>query len=152
MILSSLCYIEKGGKYLMLHRTKKKNDINKDKWLGIGGKLENGESPEECIVREVKEETGLILQSYKLRCIVTYVSTTWETEYIYVFTSNDFTGTLIECDEGDLQWVDKEKVITLNTWEGDEIFVRKLQNDNTFFTVKFEYDGERLVRYDLKQY
>ena len=142
MILSTLCYIEKDGKYLMLHRTKKKNDINKDKWLGIGGKFEKNESPEECIIREVKEETGLILQSYKLRCIVTYVSTTWEEEYIYVFTSNDFTGELIECNEGDLQWIDKNKVTELNTWEGDKIFVEKIKNDNTFFTVKFEYDGE----------
>ena len=128
MILSTLCYIEKDGKYLMLHRTKKKNDINKDKWLGIGGKFEKNESPEECIIREVKEETGLILQSYKLRCIVTYVSTTWEEEYIYVFTSNDFTGELIECNEGDLQWIDKNKVTELNTWEGDKIFVEKISS------------------------
>lgn len=123
----------KDGRYLMLHRTKKKNDINKDKWLGIGGKFEKNESPEECIIREVKEETGLTLKSYKLRCIVTYVSTTWETEYMYVFTSNDFTGELIECNEGDLQWVDKEKV-------------------TMFFTVKFEYDGEKLINYELKEY
>lgn len=152
MILSTVCYIEKDGKYLMLHRTKKKNDINKDKWLGIGGKFEKNESPEECIIREVKEETGLILQSYKLRCIVTYVSTTWEEEYIYVFTSNDFTGELIECNEGDLQWIDKNKVTELNTWEGDKIFVEKIKNDNTFFTVKFEYDVEKLIKYSLKEY
>ena len=152
MILSTLCYIEKDGRYLMLHRTKKKNDINKDKWLGIGGKFEKNESPEECIIREVKEETGLTLKSYKLRCIVTYVSTTWETEYMYVFTSNDFTGELIECNEGDLQWVDKEKVTELNTWEGDKIFVEKIKNDNMFFTVKFEYDGEKLINYELKEY
>ena len=110
MILSTLCYIEKDDKYLMLHRTKKKNDINKDKWLGIGGKFEEGESPEECIVREVMEETGLKLNSYKLRTIVTYVSTNWETEYMYVFTSDDFTGDLIECNEGDLQWIDKKRL------------------------------------------
>ena len=135
MILSTVCYIEKDGKYLMLHRTKKKNDINKDKWLGIGGKFEKNESPEECIIREVKEETGLILQSYKLRCIVTYVSTTWEEEYIYVFTSNDFTGELIECNEGDLQWIDKNKVTELNTWEGDKIFVEKIKNDKIKFKL-----------------
>lgn len=152
MILSTLCYIEKDGKYLMLHRTKKKNDINKDKWLGIGGKFEEGESPEECMIREVKEETGLMLKNYQLRCIVTYVSTTWETEYMYVFTSNEFEGNLIPCDEGDLQWIDKDKIMELNTWEGDKIFVEKIQKDNSFFTVKFQYDGEKLVEYNLKEY
>ena len=152
MILSTLCYIEKDGKYLMLHRTKKKNDINKDKWLGIGGKFEEGESPEECMIREVKEETGLMLKNYQLRCIVTYVSTTWETEYMYVFTSNEFEGNLIPCDEGDLQWIDKDKIMELNTWEGDKIFVEKIQKDNSFFTVKFQYDGEELVEYNLKEY
>ena len=130
----------------------KEKDINKDKWIGIGGKFEEGESPEECIVREVKEETGLILNSYKLRCIVTYVSTTWETEYMYVFTSNDFKGSLIECNEGDLAWINKDKITSLNTWEGDKIFIEKLQNDDIFFTVKFEYDGEKLINYDLKEY
>lgn len=152
MILSTLCYIENEGKYLMLHRTKKKNDINKDKWLGIGGKFEDGESPEECIIREVNEETGLTLNSLKLRCIVTYVSTNWETEYMYVFISNNFTGELIDCNEGDLQWIEKEKVTELNTWEGDKIFVEKIQNDDSFFTIKFNYDGEKLIKYDLNEY
>lgn len=152
MILSALCYIEKDGKYLMLHRTKKKKDINKDKWLGVGGKIEEGESPEECIVREAKEETGLTLKEYQLRGIVTYVSNKWETEYMYVFTATEFEGNLIECDEGDLKWIEKEKVNTLPTWEGDHIFVGKLQKDNGFFSVKFEYDGEKLMRYDLKEY
>lgn len=152
MILSSLCYIEKDGKYLMLHRTKKKNDINKNKWLGIGGKLEEGESPEECIIREVKEETGLTLNTYKLRCVVTYVSTNWETEYMYVFTSNDFSGNLIECNEGDLHWIEKDKITELKTWEGDRIFVEKILEDKTFFTVKFNYDGEKLIKYELKEY
>ena len=103
-------------------------------------------------MRETREETGLILKSYKLRCIVTYVSTNWETEYMYVFTSKDFEGEIIECNEGDLQWVDKDKVVDLNTWEGDKIFLEKIQNGDGFFTVKFEYDGEKLLRYDVKEY
>ena len=152
MILSTLCYIEKDDKYLMLHRTKKENDISKDKWLGIGGKFEEGESPEECIVREVKEETGLKLNSYQLRCIVTYVSTTWETEYMYVFTSDNFSGTMIECNEGDLEWINKNELNKLNTWEGDRIFVQKIQNNDPFFTVKFEYDGDKLISYHVKEY
>lgn len=152
MILSTVCYIEKDGKYLMLHRTKKENDINKDKWIGIGGKFETNESPEECVIREVLEETGLNLNSCKLKCIVTYVSTNWETEYMYVFTSNDFSGDLIECNEGDLQWIEKDKVINLNTWEGDKIFLNKIQKDNTFFTVKFNYDGDKLIKYSLEEY
>ena len=152
MILSTVCYIEKDEKYLMLHRTKKENDINKDKWIGIGGKFEDNESPEECVEREVLEETGLKLNSYKLKCIVTYTSTNWETEYMYVFTSNDFSGDLIECNEGDLQWVEKNKIINLNTWEGDKIFLNKIQKDNTFFTVKFNYDGDKLIKYSLEEY
>jgi len=152
MILSSICYIEKDGKYLMLHRTKKEVDISKDKWLGIGGKFEEGESPEECIVREVKEETGLTLKSYKLRGIITYVSTTCETEYMYLFTSDDFEGELIECNEGDLQWIDIDKVTSLNIWEGDKIFIKKLKEDNNFFSIKYEYDGEKLLKYDLREY
>lgn len=152
MILSTLCYIEKDNQYLMLHRAKKKNDMNKDKWIGIGGKFEQNESPEECVIREVKEETGLHLKSYQLRCIVTYVSTNWETEYMYVFTSDDFEGNMIECNEGDLQWINKNEVTKLNIWEGDKIFIEKMQNDNKFFTVKFEYDGDKLLRYDLKEY
>jgi len=114
MILSTICYIEKDGKYLMLHRTKKENDINKEKWLGIGGKFEEKESPEECIIREVKEETNLTLKSCQLRGILTFVSTICETEYIYLFTSDDFEGNLTkECKEGDLQWVEKEKIENL---------------------------------------
>ena len=152
MINSSICYIEKDGKYLMLHRTKKEKDINKEKWIGVGGKFEDKESPEDCIIREVKEETGLTLNSCKLRCIVTYVSKDWDTEYMYVFTSDDFSGELIECNEGDLEWVDKDEIFNLNLWEGDKIFLEKIQNDNTFFTMKFNYDGDNLLSYNLIQY
>lgn len=153
MILSTLCYIEKDGKYLMLHRTKKKKDMNKNKWLGVGGKFEEKESPEECLIREVKEETGLTLKSYQLVGIVTYISTKWETNYMYIFTSDQFEGDLIDCDEGDLQWIDKKEVRKLETWEGDKVFLDKiLQNSKNFFTIKFEYDGEKLINYDLKEY
>ena len=152
MILSTVCYIERKGKYLMLHRTKKQNDINKEKWLGIGGKFQDKESPEDCIIREVKEETGLTLNSVKLRGILTFINTICETEYIYVFTSNDFTGKLIECNEGELQWVDKDKVTSLNLWEGDKIFIEKIKEDTPFFTIKYLYDGDTLLNYDLKEY
>ncbi len=151
-MLSTVCYIEKEGKYLMLHRTKKQNDINKEKWLGIGGKFEDKESPEECTIREVKEETGLTLNSVKLRGILTFINTICETEYIYIFTSNDFTGKLIECGEGDLQWVEKEKVTSLNLWEGDKIFIEKIKEDGPFFTIKNIYEGDTLLSYDLKEY
>lgn len=149
---STICYIEKEGKYLMLHRTKKQNDINKEKWLGIGGKFEDKESPEECIIREVKEETGLTLNSVKLRGILTFINTICETEYIFVFTSNDFTGNLIECNEGDLQWVEKDKVTSLNLWEGDKIFIEKIQEEGPFFTIKYIYEEDTLLSYDLKEY
>ncbi len=152
MILSTVCYIERKGKYLMLHRTKKQNDINKEKWLGIGGKFQDKESPEDCIIREVKEETGLTLNSVKLKGILTFINTICETEYIYVFTSNDFTGKLIECNEGELQWVDKDKVTSLNLWEGDKIFIEKIKEDTPFFTIKYLYDGDTLLNYDLKEY
>lgn len=152
MIFSSLCYIEKDEKYLMIHRTKKNNDINENKWIGIGGKFEVGESPEECIIREVKEETGLTLNSYKFRGIITYISKTWETEYVCLFTSDNFSGKLIECNEGDLKWIDKKEVLNLKTWEGDKIFINKIQKDDKFFTIKFEYDGDTLLKYDLKEY
>lgn len=153
MILSTLCYIEKEGNYLMLHRTKKKNDISQDKWLGIGGKFEAGESPEECIQREVREETGLNLLDKKLRGIVTYVSDVFETEYMYVYTSNDFDGQQIkECDEGDLEWISKEKVLDLPTWEGDKIFVQMIQKEEPFFSIKFIYEGEKLMDYTINSY
>lgn len=154
MILSSLCYLEKDGKYLMLHRTKKKNDINEGKWLGIGGKFEQGESPEECIIREVKEETGYTLVKYELRGIMTYVSEVYELEYIFIFTASQFTGEEIECNEGDLKWIKKEEVLNLPTWEGDKIFLKNLIEDKKeFFSIKYNYDKQdKLINYQLKEY
>lgn len=152
MILTTICYIEKDGQYLMLHRTKKENDINKNKWIGIGGKFENNESPEECIVREVKEETGLLLKSFKLRGIITYAFTDIETEYMYIFTSNEFEGKLTDCDEGELKWINKSEIAKLNTWEGDKLFLERIKNKSNFFTMKMEYDGDKLLNYNLFEY
>lgn len=152
MILSTVCYIEKDNKYLMLHRTKKKNDVNKDKWIGVGGKFEKDESPEECILREVMEETGLRLLDIKLRCIVTYVSNIFGTEYMYVFTSDKFSGNLIDCTEGNLEWVNKEEILKLNIWEGDKIFLRKINNGSNFFSAKFVYKNDKLISSKINEY
>ena len=146
MLNTTLCYIEQDGKYLMLHRVKKKNDINHDKWIGIGGKFEEKESPEDCALREVKEETGLTLTSYAYRGLVTFVSDQYETEYMHLFTADGFTGELIDCDEGTLEWVDKALVPTLPTWAGDRIFLDLLARNVPFFSLKLEYVGDTLVR------
>ena len=139
--LSTLCYIEKDGQYLMLHRTVKKNDVNKDKWIGVGGHFEADESPEECVLREVKEETGYTLTSYRFRGIVTFVSGNGVTEYKHLFTADEFEGKSIACDEGELEWVKKEDVLKLNIWEGDRIFLRLLADEEPFFSLKLVYDG-----------
>lgn len=152
MINTTLCYIEKDNKYLMLHRTKKENDLNEGKWIGVGGKFEKDETPEECLVREVKEETGLTLTKYRLRAVITFLSDKWETEYMYLFTANDFEGDLISCDEGGLEWVDKDKVPELTTWEGDRIFLEKLLQDSSFFTLKLVYEGDKLVESKVMEY
>lgn len=152
MLLTTLGYIEKEGKYLMLHRTKKENDMNKDKWIGVGGKFEEGESPEECMIRETKEETGLTLNSCNLRAVITFVSSIYEAEHMYLFTSDDFEGNLIDCNEGKLEWVEKEKVKELNSWEADKIFLEKLENNADFFTMKVEYEGDKLINYKVNQY
>ena len=130
----------------MLHRTKKENDQSHDKWLGVGGKFEKDESPDECILREVKEETGLTLTSYQLRGVMTFVSDIWETEYMFIYTADRFEGELTECSEGDLQWIKKTEVMNLKLWEGDKIFLKKLIDGDGFFTVKMEYEGEKLVK------
>ena len=145
---STLCYIEQDGKYLMLHRVKKEADCNKDKWIGIGGKFEDGESPEECMLREVREETGLEIRSWRYRGIVTFVSDKWETEYMHLFTSDDFRGTPVDsedCPEGNLEWVEISKVPTLPLWEGDKLFLELLTKDVPFFSMKLKYVGEELV-------
>lgn len=142
---STLCYIVKDGKVLMLHRVKKKNDINHDKWIGIGGKFEPEEAPEECILREAKEETGLTLTSWRCRGVVTFLQEGCEGEYMYLFTADDFTGELTECDEGDLQWVSMEFLDALPTWEGDRIFLNLLWQDAPFFLLTLRYQGDRLV-------
>ncbi len=145
MRLTTICYIEKDEKYLMLYRTKKENDQSHDKWLGVGGKFEENESPNECVVREVKEETGLTLLSYKLRGVMTFVSDIWETEYMFIYTADRFEGELTECSEGELLWVEKSKVPDLNLWEGDILFLKKLMEDSEFFTIKVQYQGEKLI-------
>ena len=146
MRLTTICYIEQNGNYLMLHRTKKENDQSHDKWLGVGGKFEKDESPDECILREVKEETGLTLTSYQLRGVMTFVSDIWETEYMFIYTADRFEGELTECSEGDLQWIKKTEVMNLKLWEWDKIFLKKLIDGDGFFTVKMEYEGEKLVK------
>ena len=141
-MLSTLCYMEKDGAYLMLHRTVKKNDVNKDKWIGVGGHFEADESPEECLLREVREETGYTLTSWRFRGIVTFVSGDGVTEYMHLFTADGFEGEPVPCDEGQLEWVDIEKVWKLNIWEGDKIFFRLIDEDAPFFSLKLEYDGK----------
>lgn len=147
MRLTTLCYIENDRKeYLMLHRTKKKNDQSHDKWLGVGGKFEADESPEECMLREVREETGLELREYTFRGIVTFVSEVWETEYMNIFTAKFPGGQLADCDEGELKWVPESRLMDLQLWEGDRIFLRHLIDHDDFFSLKFEYDrDEKLV-------
>ncbi|MCD8365082.1 MAG: 8-oxo-dGTP diphosphatase [Clostridiales bacterium] len=154
MRLTTLCYIERDGAYLMLHRTKKENDQSHDKWLGVGGKFEDGESPEECMLREVYEETGLTLTEYEFRGIVTFVSDEWETEYMHLFTAK-LPGAgeclpeseLCDCAEATFQWVPKEKVSDLNLLEGDRLFLNRLFGVRDFFSLKLVYEGEKLVKW-----
>ena len=142
---STLCYITRGNDVLMLHRVKKKNDVNHDKWIGIGGKFEGEESPDECVLREAMEETGLRLTSWRCRGVVTFLSDTWEGEYMYLFTADGFAGTLTECDEGDLQWISREALSSLPAWEGDRIFLELLWQDAPFFLLTLRYQGDTLL-------
>ena len=152
MKLTTLCYIEKDNKYLMLHRVKKENDLNHDKWVGVGGKFEPDETPEECMLREVREETGLTLTRYQFRAILTFLSDEWETEYIHLYTASEFTGTLSECDEGNLEWIPKSEINKLKLWEGDKIFFQLLRETEDFFSLKLRYEGEKLVETKLTRY
>ena len=133
----------------MLHRVKKEHDINKDKWIGVGGKFEDKESPEDCLFREVREETGLTLTSWKFRGIITFVTDRYETEFMHLYTADDWEGEMIECNEGNLEWLDKKEVFNLKVWEGDKIFFRLLQHDAPFFSLRLEYVGDELVSYSL---
>ena len=141
---STLCYIEKDNKYLMLHRVVKKDDVNKDKWIGVGGQFEFGESPEDCVLREAKEETGYTLTSYQYRGLVTFVFADVEMEFMSLFTADGFEGEPIECNEGVLEWVPIEDIENLNLWEGDKIFFRLLEEKIPFFSLKLVYnlDGQ----------
>ena len=145
MINTTLCYIERGDEYLMLHRVKKENDINRDKWIGLGGKFEEDESPEECLLREVYEESGLRLTSWRYRGIVTFVNTKCSSEYMHLFTADAFEGTVGPCDEGELEWIKKSELMKLTLWEGDRIFLRLLDSNEPFFSLKLSYDGDELI-------
>lgn len=144
--LTTLCYLEQDGNYLMMHRIKKEHDINEGKWIGVGGHFEPGESPEECLVREVKEETGLTLTSWRFRGIVTFTADGSPAEYMCLYTADSFSGTLVEdCREGVLKWVPKEEVLRLRLWEGDRLFLRLLTEEHPFFSLKLSYTEDRLV-------
>lgn len=144
--LTTLCYIEKEDKYLMLYRNKKEHDQSHGKWLGVGGKFEAGESPEECLLREVREETGLTLTEYQFRGIITFLSDIYEGEYMFLYTASEYTGELIkDCEEGRLQWIPKTEVLELPAWEGDHLFLEKLIAGEKDIHMKLSYEGDRLV-------
>ena len=136
---TTLCYVEKDGQYLMLHRTKKKEDISQGKWIGIGGHVEPGESPQDCVLREVLEETGLVMKRFLYRGLITFIFDDL-TEYMHLFTCTAFEGSIKECDEGNLEWVQKEFVTNLPIWEGDKIFLNLIKNPCPFFSLKLVYD------------
>lgn len=149
---TTLCYIEQDDKYLMLHRVKKEHDENHDKWIGVGGKFEDGESPEDCLLREVKEETGLTLKTFSYRGIVTFVSDEYGTEYMHLFTATEYEGELQDCEEGELVWIPKTDIAKLNLWEGDKVFLRLLDESKEFFSLKLTYRGDTLVETVVTRY
>lgn len=151
--LTTLCYIEKDDCYLMMHRVSKKNDINAGKWIGVGGHFEDNESPDECLLREVKEETGLTLTEYRLRAIITFIAEGYGCEYMHLYTATGFEGEFDEtCNEGILKWIPKKDIFNLNLWEGDKIFLKRLLEDQPFFSMKLEYVGDELVNEVTKFY
>lgn len=143
--MTTLCYIEAEDSYLMLHRVSKKNDVNKDKWIGVGGHFEEGESPEECLLREVREETGLTLTSWRFRGIITFTQEGYGTEYMCLYTADGFEGEIRECEEGVLEWIKKDELLKLNLWKGDLIFLKLLKDDMPFFSLKLSYRGDELT-------
>ena len=143
--MTTLCYLERGEEYLLLHRTKKERDENRDKWIGVGGKFEEGESPEDCLLREVWEETGLRLERYRYRGIVTFVSDVYPCEYMHLFTADRWSGTPHDCAEGELAWLPKREFASLPMWEGDKIFLDLLERESPFFSLKLVYQGEHLT-------
>ena len=145
MLNTTLCYIERGDEWLLLHRVKKKHDLNRDKWIGLGGKFEPGETAEECLLREVREEAGLTLTRYRYRGLVTFLSDRWSAEYMHLFTADRFTGQVGTCDEGELEWIKKADFAALPQWEGDKIFLRLLEEGEPFFNLRLRYEGESLV-------
>ncbi len=150
MIQTTLCYIEKDHKYLMLHRTKKENDMNRDKWIGIGGKLEKGETPLDCVLREAYEETGLILHNPTYRGIIYFKNSYYYDEDMHLFTCTDFSGTIKECSEGVLEWIDIDDLYNLTLWEGDKIFLDALRRNDPFFYLTLNYHKDTLLSYDMK--
>ena len=145
MINTTLCYLERGEEYLMLHRTKKENDLNHDKWIGVGGNVQDKESPEDCLLRETWDETGLTLTSYRYRGLVTFISNLWPTEYMHLFTADGWTGEPHPCEEGELAWIKKADLLSLPLWKGDQIFLDLLDRNTPFFSLKLQYEGDDLV-------
>ena len=149
--LGTLCYVKQKGKTLMLHRIKKENDMHAGKWNGLGGKLEPGETPEECVIREVYEESGLTIRNPRFHGMLTFPGFDNDDWYGFVFTATDFSGTLIDSPEGVLQWIADDELLDLNIWEGDKVFLKWLARDD-FFSGKFVYKNNKLVEHDVRFY